>query len=108
MFLTVPTNLDEVFYEYLITISDEEKKEIRDKILSDAAELQYGIDSRNPAVVGHSATDKTYHNYQGDNFLCKECPFFERCLEFRKDSKEISHAEATLLRFKHDMAQPRK
>jgi hypothetical protein len=59
----------------------------REKILSDlesdAAELQYGIDSRNPEVVSHIALDKSYYNKLNFNWLCAECPFYYKCIEMR-------------------------
>lgn len=85
-YMYLGTNLDKVFYEYLITVTEEEKKAIREKLLSDSAELQYGIDCRNAALVGHAATDKTYLDYQGKNFLCRECLFFDACTRARRDS----------------------
>jgi len=51
------TNLDKVFYEYTITMTEEERKEIQDTLIADASELRLGINMKDPSLVPHIAND---------------------------------------------------
>jgi hypothetical protein len=75
----------------LITFGPGERQKILEKLEADAAELQYGIDSRNPGLVGHIAKDKMYHNSRNENWMCKDCLFKNRCLMMRHDSGEFKN-----------------
>ena len=61
--------IKDYFPEYVITFGYE-KKEILEKLERDAAELQRGIDLKNPGVVGHIAKDKMFFNEYSQNWLC--------------------------------------
>jgi hypothetical protein len=50
--------------EYLVTVTEEEKNEILEKLIGDAAELQYAIDSRDTSLVEGVFNDKNYENYR--------------------------------------------
>jgi len=54
------TNLDNVFYEYAIPMTEDERKEMQDMLIADASELLLGINMKDP--VPHIANDSTYLN----------------------------------------------
>ena len=45
------TNLDNVFYEYAITMTEDERKEMQDSLVADASELRLGISLKDPSLV---------------------------------------------------------
>ena len=94
-------NVKEYFPEYLVTFQyADEKKEILQKLKVDAAELQHGIDSKNPALVGHIARDKTFITY-GRNWLCNSCPYRNQCDTMRAEAGEFKEQvrQATSIKY---------
>jgi hypothetical protein len=85
------------FPEYLVTFEPGEREKVLQDLEADAAELRYGIDSRNPGLVGHIAKDKMYFNSRNENRLCKDCPFRNRCIKYRRDSGEFKNRIEELL-----------
>lgn len=91
---------EDMFPSHLVTFKDErERQEILARLEADAAELQYGIETKNPAVVGHIATDWDYMikfkdkngetRSKGTNWLCKSCEFRTKCDTMRAESGEF-------------------
>jgi CRISPR/Cas system-associated exonuclease Cas4 (RecB family) len=89
-----------MFPSHLITFKDErERQEILARLEADAAELQYGIDTKDPSVVGHIATDWDYMikfkdkngemRTNGVNWLCKSCEFKRECDTMRASAGEF-------------------
>jgi hypothetical protein len=64
---------------------------------ADAAELQYGIDCKNPALVGHIARDKMYLNNNNENWLCVGCAYREPCVTMRREAGEFKNRVEELL-----------
>jgi CRISPR/Cas system-associated exonuclease Cas4 (RecB family) len=90
--LLTPDN-EEYLVEFLVEVSEDERKQILEKIIGEAAELQYGIDSRNPSLVQHSMRDRNYYGRGGISYLCRSCPYLSKCLTMQKESGEIDEGE---------------
>jgi hypothetical protein len=93
LYIVLSANPEEYFVEFTVTVSEADKKAILEQLIGDAAMLQYGIDSRNAALVKHSMMDRNFFGYGGINYLCQSCPFVKTCLSFQKESQEIDDAE---------------
>jgi len=66
-YMYLGTNLDKVFYEYTITMTEGERKENQDELIASASGLRLGIALKDPSIVGHVANDKSYLNFRGQN-----------------------------------------
>lgn len=76
------TNLDNVFYEYTVTMTEEER--MQDELISSASELRLGINLNDPSIVSHIANDSAYLNKLGRNWMCEDyCPYKRPCLQLR-------------------------
>jgi len=93
LYIVLSANPEEYFVEFTVIVSEQEKKVILEKLIGDAAELEYGIDSRNAALVKHSMMDRNFYGYGGVNYLCQSCPFIKTCLRFQKENQEIDDGE---------------
>ena len=86
---------EQMFPSHIITFKDErEKNEILTRLEADAAELQYGIDSKDPSKVGHIATSWDYMikingKSTGRNWMCSGCDFRKECDEMRASAGEF-------------------
>ena len=82
--------LKEYFPEHLVTLEENEKKEILSKLERDAAELQYGIAVGRPELVQHITKDPEYINQYGYNWMCSSCPYRKECEKMRAEAGECS------------------
>jgi CRISPR/Cas system-associated exonuclease Cas4 (RecB family) len=87
------SQIETFFPEYLITFDyTSQRREILEKLEADAIELQAGIDTKDPSKVGHIAKENIFLRF-GQNWLCAECPFQERCTEMRRLAGEFKNDE---------------
>jgi hypothetical protein len=77
-------NVKSYFPEYLITFRPNERQEILVKLERDAAELQRGIDEKDPSLVGHIAKNPEFINKWGYNWMCSGCPYKKQCYGYKE------------------------
>ena len=98
LYIVLTPDNEEYFVEFLVEVSEDERKQILEKIIGETAELQYGIDSRNAGLVQHSMRDGNFFGRGGINYLCKSCPFVNCCLKFQRESDDINTNEESYYR----------
>ena len=49
-YMYLGTNLDKVFYEYTVTMTEDERKEMHDELIASASELRLGIALKDPSM----------------------------------------------------------
>ncbi len=76
------------FPEYILKVSEDERRKILEKLERDATELQRGLDERDPSLVRHVAYDKEYMNRLGRNWVCENCDYSSLCSALRAKERE--------------------
>jgi hypothetical protein len=76
------------FPEYHITMTEDERHNMLERIQKDATELQYGIDNRDPNLVGHVLGSSIYRNPDGRSWYCSSCPYKKFCSGYKEFESE--------------------
>jgi hypothetical protein len=80
--------VSDYFPTYHITMTEDERYNILERIEKNATELQNGINNRDPNLVGHVLGSSIYRNPNGDNWYCLSCPYKQKCNGYKEFESE--------------------
>jgi hypothetical protein len=76
--------ISDYFPEYHLTMTENERHNMLQRIQKDATELQKGLDNKDPDLVGHVLENFNYINRGGNNWYCESCPYKKMCAGYKE------------------------